>query len=138
MQKLVWLGFEMKKQPVRREFSLVSLIFLGLPVLAFALHGNPFVLLMMIAFGGVYVMVFPCASVKSPSFEILLYLHEHPGSAAQDVVTTLGQATLLQDRLRDLSNERWIEGEKLTVRGKIIATFFHGINLLLRQPMGTG
>jgi len=128
----------MKQQPVRREFSLVSFLFLGLPVLFFPLHTDAYVLVLTLAFGGVYVMVFPCASVKSPSFEILLHLHQHPGSSTQDVITTLGQETLLKDRVRDLSNERWIEGQKLTSRGKGIAVFFHYLNVLLRQPMGTG
>jgi len=138
LQKGVWTLFEWKHRPVRREFSLVCFLYLGVPLLLYPLHRDAMVFVLTLALGSTYVMVFPCASVKSPSLEILLYLHQYPGATGDQVEGGLAQADLLGDRVRDLSNERWIEKQTLTGRGKTIAAFFYGLNRLLRQPMGTG
>lgn len=137
-QRLFWLMCQWLKTPITREFSLLLAIYLGGPALLYFLSRDPFAFLLVLSFGCVYVMTFGCASVRSPSFEILLILRKNPGMSLSEIETQLAKEDLLNDRVQDLGEEGLLAGKKLRGTGKAVGCFFHTFRCVLRQPLGSG
>lgn len=140
LQNLGWRLAAACRLKMRREFLILLVLFVGGSASGIYFTSEPAPFLLSLSFSVVYVMVFGCASVKSPSLEIVRLVYEagNEGVEMADLKRRLAQPSLLGDRMRNLGQAGlWREG-KSTLLGRGVAAFFYYFRRSLGQALGSG
>jgi len=98
------------------------------------------ILVMHLAFSGVYISSYPAAQANSPTLQILLMFRHHPkkGVTAASIYKAFDYTAILHVRLQDLLDTQLLKksgnGYILTPFGRVSITFF----VLYRKLLGLG
>jgi hypothetical protein len=128
---------------VRKQMLWLFLIFVGLPLFAFAAFPDQaLAIFLTLCFSTAYVQMYPAAQAQSPSLVFLLFIHAHPGRARDELMKTFVSSRLLDDRIADLHRDGLITGETGQLRlrpfGRLLVKFYARFRTLMKLKRGQG
>jgi hypothetical protein len=153
---IVWRAM----RPSKHLFCL-GIIFLILPSLAYSLlylfqtsaylskyltspFNITFSFLWHFSLSSVYIASYPLFQAECPSLKIVLAVSSSMprGMTGESIDKLFSQETLLQERLKDLANDRLIilknDNYVISAKGRLLSVFFLAYRSLLGLPLGEG
>jgi hypothetical protein len=143
LQILIWQVCVRSQGSVPRQMLLLFALFLGGPLVHFALEPDWTRLTLALGLGCAYVMTFPAVSAKSPTIVIIDLLDREGEMAEADIRRKLeARAALVEDRVRDLKSDGLAceDGGRLkpSRAGRILGMTFLYYRRALGLPIGKG
>lgn len=136
---IIQFGVWRLKLNQKGEVLPLFLIFFFLPLVEFAYSQNVLATILIYSVSLPYILVFPAASAKSPSFEILYYVWSQDKPVPlNELQIQLAKPELIGDRMNDLSKDRLTSKGKLTDFGRLVAYFFYFYRNVIGLKQGTG
>ncbi|MGE3760112.1 MAG: hypothetical protein AB7H97_20270 [Pseudobdellovibrionaceae bacterium] len=140
LQIILWRLLRRPDDTVPFQILILFALFLGGPLVAFALQPSFDQLVIGLGLGSCYIMSFPAAAAKSPTIVILHVLRKSKGLAQPELEAELAkQLDLKGDRLRDLKADGlYTESGRPSLSGRILGYMFYSYRRILGIPLGEG
>jgi hypothetical protein len=141
VQIILWRALRRENDVVPGQILWLFLLFLGGPLLHFALDPSLSRLILAFGLGCTYIMSFPAAAAKSPTILIINLLDKNGAlSKAQLEALLAKDVNLVEDRMADLKADGLMSATSSipSAPGRFLGYVFWYYRRLLGLPLGEG